>query len=84
MTDFNKSLEVEELPTARNLIYNNRGTTFAKKGQLEQALADFESAVHANPGDALAYRNRALAHKKLGNAEQAKVDFAKAKELGGM
>ena len=39
----------------------------------EQALADYETAIHLDPGDWLIYRNRGVAHRRMGAVETMKV-----------
>jgi tetratricopeptide (TPR) repeat protein len=42
------------------IAYNNRGVVYAKTGNYQKALADFEYALRINPYYADAVTNRAL------------------------
>ena len=62
--------------------YNNRGSTYASKGDLDKAIADFSEVIRLDPNIAAAYHNRGLAYEKKGETAKAKADFAEAKRLG--
>ena len=46
--------------------HNNRGAAYARQGEFDKAVTDFEGAIRINAKDAAAYRNRGMALKKLG------------------
>jgi tetratricopeptide (TPR) repeat protein len=79
--DFTMSIQLDELRKLGNLAYNNRGTTYAQRGEFELAVADFDEAIKINPNDRLAYHNRALAYKKLDKLTEAAADLERAKQL---
>ena len=56
----------------------NRGTRYAKKGSLPQAIEDFSKAIEIKPDDIMAYNNRGSAHAQQGDYIQAISDFTKA------
>jgi tetratricopeptide (TPR) repeat protein len=57
--------------------YYNRALIYDKKGQYDQAIADYNKAIEINPGDAMAYHNRALIYDKKGQYDQAIADYNK-------
>ncbi|HEX3484039.1 MAG TPA: tetratricopeptide repeat protein, partial [Micropepsaceae bacterium] len=59
-------------------IYNNRGSGYAAKGQLDQAILDYSQAIYLNSNFALAYSNRGAAYEALGRIELALQDYDKA------
>lgn len=52
-----------------------------KKGNLEEAIKDFTSAIGIDPKFGHAYYNRGVANKKLGNSQKASQDFSSAQSL---
>ena len=62
-------------------MYDRRGVTKIVLGDYEDAIADFDSAIHIKPEEARFYANRARAKEALGQQESAKSDFEKAKDL---
>ena len=41
-------------------IYTNRGSAWYRKGQFDNAIADFSEAIQRDPNNIAAYRNRGL------------------------
>jgi tetratricopeptide (TPR) repeat protein len=68
-----------ELRTADD--YYNRGTASIRKGDLDEAIADYNKAIELNPNDADAYDNRGKARKGKGDAQGAIADYTKAISL---
>ena len=60
----------------------NRGIEKAKNGDLDGAIADFNSAIQLNPKDDAPYYNRAQAKKLKKDAAGAVADYTRAIELG--
>ena len=79
MTLWNDS--IEKYPGS--LAYNNRGAAYGDRGKMDQAIADFNSAIEQDPKFAKPYNNRGLANMTLGNANGALADFSMAIALDG-
>jgi tetratricopeptide (TPR) repeat protein len=60
----------------------NRGRVYAKKGQPELAIADYNRAIQANPRFAAAYFFRAMAYFDQRAYDQAWKDVHQAQKLG--
>ncbi len=65
----------------RAIAYSSRGAAYWKKGDKEQAIADYDKAIALDPNDAIAYDNRGVAYEKKGDKEKAIADFRKALEI---
>jgi len=77
---------VESLTTAigispKGTLYLYRAAAYAKLGQTERELADYNKAVEVDSGNAVAYNNRAIFYLKSNNKDAALADFNKALEL---
>ncbi len=69
---------IEKEPDRVPLAYNNRGFAFYHKGQLDQAIEDFNKAISLDPSSYKAYLNRGAAFVNKGQLSQAAADFDKA------
>ena len=76
---------IEHPPEGINVAgaYNNRGVAKFGKGYLDDAIADFTSALNQNPRFVDAFKNRGLAYKMQGAADKVIDDFNKAIRLNG-
>jgi tetratricopeptide (TPR) repeat protein len=74
---------IEHPPEGTNVAaaYNNRGVAKVGKGYLDDAIADFTSALNQNPKFVDAFKNRGLAYKMQGAADEAIDDFNNAIRL---
>ena len=63
------------------MAYNNRGSIYSSKGQIDLAIKDYNKAIELKPNDASLYYNRGLAYNKKGKVDLAIKDFDKAIEL---
>ncbi|HJQ32221.1 MAG TPA: tetratricopeptide repeat protein [Pyrinomonadaceae bacterium] len=61
--------------------YTKRGIAYAKLGQLERAVQDFNAAIGLDPEDYGGYLFRAHARAALGAWDKAVADYTKALEL---
>ena len=62
--------------------YYNRGLAYAKKGEVELAIADYTKAIALKPDYADAYYRRSKAWLRLGETEKAKSDMKTASKIG--
>jgi len=58
-------------------------TAHLKRGEYEQAVADYTEAIRLDPRSPNAHLGRALAYRSLGDEESAFQDQRASKELGG-
>lgn len=61
--------------------YNNRGLVYFQSGQLNQAIADYDTALRLNPKLANAYNNRANYYAACGRLAAAIADYDRAIDL---
>ena len=61
--------------------YNNRGSTYAEKGDYGRAIEDFDHAIELDSNYADAYSNRGNAYRAQENFDRAFADYTKAIEL---
>jgi tetratricopeptide (TPR) repeat protein/beta-lactamase regulating signal transducer with metallopeptidase domain len=61
--------------------YISRGVSCFKKGQIEDAIADFDKAIDLDPGKAVAYVARGSAYYELDQLDNAISDYSKAIEI---
>jgi protein O-mannosyl-transferase len=59
----------------------NLGNAFARKGQLDEAMAHFQKAVDLNPNYAEAHNNLGIALSEKGRAADGMAEFQKALEI---
>ena len=58
-----------------------KGLEYSQQGQNDEALAEFDKAIAANPASARAYYNRGLLYYKEGLLDEAIADCSKAIEI---
>jgi protein O-mannosyl-transferase len=61
--------------------YNNRGIDQMNRGDLDQAIEDYNKAIEIHPDSPLGYNNRGDAYLNQGDFEQAISDYTRAMEL---
>jgi len=63
------------------IAYNNRGNTYARRGNLDKAVLDYTKAIQVCPDYAQAYNNRGVASFRQGNLDQALSDYTRAIQI---
>jgi Tfp pilus assembly protein PilF len=71
------------LAVTRNncIAHNNLGIALAMKGQIDEAIRQYQAAVHVNPANAEAHYNLGLAFDLKGQSEEAIREFQAAARL---
>ena len=64
------------------LRFYNRGNAYAKKGDLDRAISDFNEAIDLDLKNAAAFYNRGNAYLEKGDFDRAISDFDDAIKLG--
>jgi tetratricopeptide (TPR) repeat protein len=62
-------------------VYNIRGIAYGKKGEYDNAIADYTRAIEIDPNDAWAYCNRGGAYDEKGDYDKAIADYTQAIEI---
>jgi tetratricopeptide (TPR) repeat protein len=73
-----RGVGTEATQKSRASAYNNRGSGYIKKGQLDRAIADYDKAIKLDPDVAMAYYNRGETYGKKGELDRAIADYDKA------
>ena len=79
--DYTKALELVTGDGNAAEIYSDRGVAWARLGDDERAMADFDRAIEANPYLAEARYNRGVAWRRRGEHGNAVLDFTAAIEV---
>jgi tetratricopeptide (TPR) repeat protein len=70
-----------ELDPAFTLAFKSRGAAYLRLDKTEEAIADFNTVIGMDSGNARAYHLRGLAYEKTGENDKALYDFNRALEL---
>ena len=62
--------------------YLQRGMSYERLGNFQQAIEDYGRAIELSPGDAVNYYIRGFAYLRSGMAQEAKKDIRTAAEMG--
>ena len=76
LADYNKALEMD-IPRNAS-IFTNRAITHTELGNMNQALADFNTVLQQHPDSAELYCLRGLLYKQMGRVNKALDDFTQA------
>ena len=61
--------------------YHNRGTAYARRGEIDKAINDYTTAIEIEPDDAETYNNRGIAYADKGDFAKAIKDYTTAIEI---
>ncbi|MBW1692741.1 MAG: tetratricopeptide repeat protein [Deltaproteobacteria bacterium] len=61
--------------------YLERGNSYYRSGKYQQAIKEYNQAIHLDPKFARAYYNRGLAYDDKGQHDKAIIDYTKAIEI---
>lgn len=75
MSEFKQDLKDDRL-TAK--MHHDRGVDYAKHGQYDLALSEFNAALEIYPSSAETYNNRGITYSKKGDLDHAISDFTRA------
>ena len=53
-----------------------------RRGEFDQAIADFNEMIRINPGDAETYYCQSIAYREKGEESKSEADLSKSEELG--
>ncbi|WP_245258662.1 tetratricopeptide repeat protein [Methylopila sp. M107] len=59
-------------------MFLKRGSAYGKKGELDRAVADYDSAISINPKYAVAFTNRGNTYAQKGDLDRAVADYDRA------
>lgn len=76
IAEFTKAIQVTSGDSAE--VYSYRGLAYFDKGDLDQAISDYNIAIAINPNYSKAYSHRGLAYAYKGDFDQAISDYNKA------
>jgi len=65
-------------PEYYGLAYRSRGTAYARKGDYNRAIADFDQAIQISPKDISAHIGRGTAYMEKSDIAHAVADFETA------
>ena len=70
---YSDSLTVKKDPT----VYYNRGVAYMNKGDFENAVKDFTTAIGMQPANFPALNNRAISFRSMGKYDEAIADYTR-------
>jgi tetratricopeptide (TPR) repeat protein len=76
-------IRADEAPSSGAAQHQQQGHAYGLRGDLIQALLEFDLAIEANPQDSDAHFWRAITLQRLGDHRQALSDLRQAQDLNG-
>jgi len=61
--------------------YHDRGNVHSGQGDLDRAIADYDTAIFLQPDHVQAYNGRGMAYQRRGNLDRAMADYNRAIQL---
>lgn len=74
-------IPVSVAPAPDPAFYRKRGDDYARKGEYDRAILDYDEAIRLNPQDAVAYHNRGFAYHHKNNRDRAFENYNTAIRL---
>jgi tetratricopeptide (TPR) repeat protein len=81
IADFTRVIELPSTQARKAISYLNRGVSYQRLGNHQQAVADLNQSITLEPNNPIAYEWRGRSYVALGNKAQACADFRKGLEL---
>src|SRR4030042_2645097 len=82
ISDYSEAVKINPAyALAYAVAYNRKALDYVIKGQLDQAISNFNKALEINPRLADTYNNRGVIYRDKGQYNQAISDFNKALEI---
>jgi len=73
--------QATRLDPNNSVVYGERGTAYAHKGDYDRAIADYTQTLSLDPNNAVAYNNRGGVYNDKGDYDRAIADFNQAIKL---
>lgn len=78
LVDLNTALDLATDARQRSAVLTNRGIIYKDRGQVKQAMEDFDRAIELYSQNAAAFHDRGLLHDLNGDSAKAIADYSQA------